>query len=229
MSKIYMNPIRPTWKTELFPVLALIAAFIAGIVVVLHLPPVVPIHWNTAGVADGWGSRYTAAFFMPVIVLAVYLLLLALPYLDPRDVRHIEFRNPYHALKAAIVAALLVAYAGLIAQDLGKAVPINSVFILLGVLFVVVGATLPRLGRNWMMGIRNPWTLTNETVWHRTHRFGGKVFIIAGILSILTAFLPGSSAVIMFIIIILAAVILVNAYSWRIYEHLEDHLHHPRQ
>jgi uncharacterized membrane protein len=102
-------------------------------------------------------------------------------------------------------------------MDLGQQIPVSSVFILIGALFVAVGITMPRLGRNWMMGIRNPWTLTSESVWHKTHRMGGKVFIVLGILTALLAFLPSATATVTLIMLVLLFVIGINAYSWRLY------------
>ncbi len=40
------------------------------------------------------------------------------------------------------------------------------------------------------MGIRTPWTLDNERVWRATHRVGGRTFVAAGIIVMLSALLP---------------------------------------
>jgi uncharacterized membrane protein len=46
----------------------------------------------------------------------------------------------------------------------------------------LIGNILGRIRFNYFFGIRTPWTLANEEVWRRTHRFGGPIFMIAGIL-----------------------------------------------
>jgi uncharacterized membrane protein len=32
------------------------------------------------------------------------------------------------------------------------------------------------------VGICTPWTLANDVVWERTHRFAGRVFVVGGVL-----------------------------------------------
>jgi uncharacterized membrane protein len=48
-----------------------------------QLPPAVPSHWNAAGQVDGYSSPALAMFLMPAITLAVGLLLIFLPKIDP--------------------------------------------------------------------------------------------------------------------------------------------------
>jgi uncharacterized membrane protein len=53
-----------------------------------------------------------------------------------------------------------------------------------GLMFIVLGNYLPRLPRNFFIGIRSPWTIASETVWVRTHRISGIWFVVAGVLLI---------------------------------------------
>ncbi|MFB0965292.1 MAG: SdpI family protein [Patescibacteria group bacterium] len=45
-----------------------------------------------------------------------------------------------------------------------------------------MGNYLGKVRSNFFLGIRTPWTLSDETVWNRTHRFAAKTFVFAGIL-----------------------------------------------
>jgi uncharacterized membrane protein len=64
------------------------------------------------------------------------------------------------------------------------------------------------------MGIRTPWTLSNEDIWIKTHRLGGKLFFAGGIVILVAAFLPAylSSVIITSMIAIVA--IIPIAYSY---------------
>ncbi|HDM23196.1 MAG TPA: SdpI family protein, partial [Methanomicrobia archaeon] len=42
--------------------------------------------------------------------------------------------------------------------------------------------------RNWFIGIRTPWTLSSEDVWNRTHKIGGKLFKVLGLVVIFGIF-----------------------------------------
>jgi hypothetical protein len=53
------------------------------------------------------------------------------------------------------------------------------------------GNVMLRARSNFMFGIRTPWTLSNDDVWARTHRFAGYTMTSAGLVMILSAaFVP---------------------------------------
>ena len=54
---------------------------------------------------------------------------------------------------------------------------------------IVLGNEMGRLKPNWFAGIRTPWTLSDPENWRRTHRFGGKVFFLAGLLIVVASLL----------------------------------------
>src|SRR5699024_6732711 len=64
-----------------------------------------------------------------------------------------------------------------------------AVSALVGIIFIIIGNYLPKLQQNYTAGIKLPWTLNSTENWNRTHRLGGKTFIISGILLILCGFL----------------------------------------
>ena len=66
---------------------------------------------------------------------------------------------------------------------------------LTGILFVVIGNYLPKCRHNYTVGIRLPWTLDNEDNWNHTHRFAGYVWIIAGVVTLLSVFLSHAAVV----------------------------------
>jgi uncharacterized membrane protein len=79
----------------------------------------------------------------------------------------------------------------ILAFNLGYAVPFSAAMLVgISALFIVIGRLMPNLKPNWFMGIRTPWTLSSPTVWEKTHAIGGKLFVVAGVASLLGAFLP---------------------------------------
>ena len=88
----------------------------------------------------------------------------------------------------------------------------------LGLLFMILGNYLPKVKANYFIGIRTPWTLANETVWVKTHRFGGKVFFIGGAMLIVSAFIPSSFRVFLLISSIVFIAIVPMVYSYFVYK-----------
>ena len=75
------------------------------------------------------------------------------------------------------------------------------------------GVVLQKSKRNWIIGIRTPWTLSSDYVWGRTHALGGKLFKISGILSVIGIFFGDYSLFFVLAPIILASIYLI-VYSY---------------
>ena len=212
------NPIKPTFKSEVLPAFLILISIIASFYFYAHFPPIVVTHWNFAGQPDGWSSAGFAAFFLPILLVGMYLLFLAIPYLDPKKDRYEQFRKPYHIFKAIIIAVMVIIY--FIASLSGIGYPLNAslwVPFIIGLLFIVMGNYMGKIKPNWFMGIRTPWTLSSEEVWNKTHRLGGKLFIIGGLLMLAQGFLPDSWRLPVLIFIILLLTVGTFGYSYLAY------------
>ena len=89
--------------------------------------------------------------------------------------------------------------------------------VLLGVLFLIMGNYFPKMKRNYTMGIRVPWTVSNEENWVKTHRFGGKVWVAGGLVMLMSAFLPADISVSVLIAAIVVIAVVPIAYSYLYY------------
>jgi uncharacterized membrane protein len=165
--------------------LGLVFAAIAGAVAVWaypRLPETVPTHWNFAGQPDGYSSRLWASVLGPIAIVALTGLFQVLPRIDPRGRNYQKFPDTYWMLVNGVLAFGLVAHATLLANGVGA--PVNPTRVLTvagGLLFVLVGNYLGRIESNWFLGIRTPWTLSSDTVWRKTHRTAGWLFVAAGL------------------------------------------------
>ncbi|EIT86084.1 hypothetical protein A374_07181 [Fictibacillus macauensis ZFHKF-1] len=72
-----------------------------------------------------------------------------------------------------------------IGYNLGLNLNISAyINILLGIVLIVIGNVLHRAVKGFGQGISNRWTLSNLTVWKKTHRVSSFIFIGAGVLPI---------------------------------------------
>jgi uncharacterized membrane protein len=85
-------------------------------------------------------------------------------------------------------------------------------------LFAAIGNVMSKVRRNFYIGVRTPWTLSNERVWYATHRFAGKCFVVAGLLGLAMAL---AGAQIVPIVMILAGALAPVIYSLVFYKQLE--------
>ena len=87
-------------------------------------------------------------------------------------------------------------------------------------MILYIGNYLGKLRRNFWAGIRTPWTLLNDTVWERTHRFAGWLFVGTGAIGIVLSFVP-AVRVWGVIGLLLLDTLLACVYSYVIYQRLE--------
>ncbi|MDD4901015.1 MAG: SdpI family protein [Patescibacteria group bacterium] len=212
------NPIKPTIKSEFIALALIISTLAAAVFFYNTLPERIATHWNFAGVADHYGSGKVQAVVFPSLIIGMYLLFLLIPYLDPKKERYEQFNKVYHIFKSIIVALLVTIFMVVGLNGLGYNLPVGVITpALIGVLFIVIGNYLGKIKMNWFVGIKTPWTLSSENVWNKTHRFGGKMFILAGLLMIAEAVLPVSWKLPIFIITIIVLLLGTIGYSYIVF------------
>lgn len=213
---------KETFKKDLPIILLILLMFISGIIVYPFLPEKVPAHWNIKGEIDRYESKLWGAFGIPLLVLGIYLGLLYLPYIDPKRENYPKFEGVYKIIRYTFVIIFSLIYFTILYIALGgpeNLVP-KIVPAVLGILFIVLGNYMPRIKYNWFVGVRTPWTLFNEEVWRKTHRFSGFLFVIAGIFMLISSFLPPYINFFLGIGGVLIATILSVLYSFLIYKKL---------
>ena len=154
------------------------------------IPEPMAIHWSLDGSPNGFSSRGTGIAIFVAIPAIAFLCLRLLPLISPSGYRMTQSRHTY----ALVIGAVTVVLAGISASALvsatdgtlraGLAGPV-----LLGSLFVVFGNYMGKVERNWIFGIRTPWTLASEEVWFRTHRAGRWIWLAAGLILLVTPLL----------------------------------------
>lgn len=99
----------------------------------------------------------------------------------------------------------------------------------IGALILITGNYMPKFRPNSTLGIRVPWTLKSNINWTKTHRLGGKIWFVSGIVILLSALLPGSAMVTLTFVAICTATIVPVAYSYWLYkQHMDDSVPDPR-
>lgn len=214
-------------RTNLLSLALVVASFILTVALYNRLPESVPTHWNARGVADGFTPKPWGPFLLPLTMLGVFVLLFVLPRISPRGYRMERFQGVFEILQAAILAFLFLVTLLALLAGIGAPVPMDrAIHAATGLLFVVLGNFMGKLTKNFFVGIRTPWTLASDEVWLRTHRLGGKMFVLAG-LGLLVSGLVGGGTVAVLVAVAIAAGIPV-VYSYVLYRRLEGFKNGPQ-
>lgn len=187
-----------------------------------QLPAQVPLHYNIKGEVDRYGDKSEMILIPIMLPLLIYVIFLVVPYIDPKKQIQ-KMGNKYHNLKL-ILTLFMSALALFIIHSTksGSLGNPNIIFIIVGVLYVILGNYFKTIKANYFIGIRTPWTLENETIWKETHRLGGKVWFVGGLLAIISSLLLEPQInfkVFMGITIIIALIPIV--YSYLLYRKLQ--------
>lgn len=193
-----------------------------GLLLWNKLPEQMPIHWNINGEVDKYASKTFNVFGMPLFMLAIHCICTFATRIDPKT-ENIS-RKPIQLVLSIcpILSIGLAAFTYL--YVLGYNINIGAVVVVLvGVLFVIIGNYLPKCKQNYTIGIRIPWTLNDEENWNKTHRLGGKLWTVCGILMIPIAFIPDSELMFVgFTILTITMVLIPIVYSYAIYKKRND-------
>jgi uncharacterized membrane protein len=182
----------------------------------------VPNHWNMAGEVDGYMAKESFIIFFPSLILGLYLLMSLAPMIDPRSDNYKKFKGVFEGFRVLIVLVMIVLYLTSILFALGIPVPIGKVVMLsVGILWVFIGNYFGKVRFNYTFGIRTPWTLASEEVWNKTHRVSGPLWVAAGIIMMLSIFIPDKPAFIIDMTAIAIAGIYGFIYSYWLYNKLK--------
>ena len=201
-------------KSDIYNVIIIACSILLTIIVYNKLPDLVPTHWNTMGEIDKYSPKACGAFMAPVIMIFTWSGMKFLPKIDPRKKNYEKFDKSYSVIVSILLTFFLVIHAVTLLAALGYGISIEKIIpLIVGVLFIVIGNYLPKSKSNFFYGIKTPWTLSSEVSWRKTHRLGGKLFVVAGIVCILSSFLLNGNikAVVFFIAIMIAAIVPIVA------------------
>lgn len=203
---------------EITAVIIVAVMILGGIAVYGQMPLKMASRWDASGNVNGYSSRFAGVFLLPIILFAILLLFIAIPRIDPLRANIEKFRKNYDTFLVIISVFMASIDAFAILWNLGIHISSNIIMpIGIGLLFLYAGILSENAKRNWFVGFRTPWTLSSDSVWNKTHKIGGLLFKIAGIISIAGIFF-GEYAVYFILVPALFVAVFTTIYSYFIYQ-----------
>lgn len=180
-----------------------------------QLPEQVPLHYDIKGEVNRYGDKSELILIPILLPLLIYVIFLVVPYIDPKKQIQ-KMGNKYQSLKLILTTFMSALALYIIhttkTDSFGNP---NVMFLIIGAMYVILGNYFKTIKANYFIGIRTPWTLESETNWNETHRLGGKVWFVGGLLVIVCSLLLDAEInfkVFMGITIIIALIPIVYSY-----------------
>ena len=132
----------------------------------------IPLNWEQA-------VYYQVIFTMGVAVFG-YIYLLVKPAVVPKTAFHENLRL-YHRIRTLVLCFLSLLSIIWISTAIGIGFNWSKIAFILAMAFIIIfGNIYPTIRFNYMIGIKNVWTLSSEYIWVKTHRFAGRMLFAAG-------------------------------------------------
>jgi len=162
---------------------------------------------------NGWLALPAGAFALPAVMLAVHLIFALVTRRGADLEGGISTPRVLEIVHVSLLGFFLMTHAIVLRVALGGHVDVTRVsFAGMGLLLAIIGNYFGKLRRNPWIGIRTPWTLADDEVWARTHRFAGPIFVVGGALITLSA-LTGAMIVALFLLLfVIVPVPLIYSY-----------------
>lgn len=207
-------------KTNIIIGIILLVSIAITLVFYPSLPDVIPVHWGVDGQIDDTGPKYMLFVFWG-IALGVNLLMLFAEKIDPRGDSYGKFQKVFNIFRVFITALLCgLELITIVFAFNPQFADMNMImYPVMGGMFVLLGNYMPKVKHNYTFGIKTPWTLASETVWNKTHRMCGPLWVAGGLVMAAMAFVKNTtvSFVIMFSVMIVLVVIPM-VYSYCIFK-----------
>jgi uncharacterized membrane protein len=182
------------------------------------LPESMPIHFDTHGQPNGYGSRYVYVW----LPLGLYFMMLVLPKIDPRKANYYVFQESYYKLRLILAIFFGVLNSAIIWSVINKTDSIQKFLpLMLFFLFMLIGNYMGNIRPNYFVGIKVPWTLNSDEVWIRTHKLAGKLWFWGSLVAIgLYLIFDKFEWVLVTLLVVL--VVVPIGYSYVIYKKVGD-------
>lgn len=183
------------------------AMWMVAYVVWPHVPDEIPTHWNLSGDVDGVSSRAFGLIFVPLLttfIVGLLTLFVRAVWIKQSDSVDSTFRG----VRRGVLALFAVMHLALVMAALGGAIDVGRVVMTaVGILLAYFGLLLPKVPRNRWFGVRTKATLADDATWKRANKTGSWALVLAGIITVLAAFLPPIAQLVILLMSVSAAAV----------------------
>jgi len=206
--------IKKNLKTMIITSMIILAPIIVGLILWDKLPAEMATHFDSNGQANGWSSKGLAVFGMPLFLLAVHWFCVAFTSVDPKKQNISDKVFVLIMWLCPIVSIVGNGATYLYALDnTVNTTPMG--IMLIGCVLIVIGNYMPKMKQSYTIGIKIPWALNSEENWNRTHRLGGYMYILGGVIILVGGFIQQFWLVPVALVLV---VLVPVAYSFVLYK-----------
>jgi uncharacterized membrane protein len=201
------------------------APLLITLVVLPILPDIIPTHYSLGGNIDRYGSKYEMLVLPILTILMGFFWVRVVKNVLKNKEKGIQNLKVLFWCDIIMTLTFTVITIWFLYMSCNQTEQIYNSDIdfmkilstCLGIGLILLGNILPKCKPNRLIGIRTKRTLANESIWYKTHRFGGKIYLLGGVLmAILCISVFNGVIALLFslsVFIILSILIVIYSYS----------------
>ena len=187
------------WKILVITALLCLAPVVVGLAYYDVLPESIAIHFDINNNPDNFWPKKAFVFGMPLMMLAIQIFECIV--VDLSDKRKDANKKVTFIAKTMIPIITIILYGVTISYALGNILDIRKIAMwIVGVMFIVVGNYTPKTkGNTFVKGL----SVEDEILQAKLNKIVGYMFIVDGLLAIISTFLkPIFSVMVIFILLV---------------------------
>jgi uncharacterized membrane protein len=151
-------------RLEAFQLSVILGMFGASAALWTRAPVRMPVHWDLAGEPDRYAGKFEGMLVTPLVALALYGLMLLLPWIDPRRRAYEAFARGYQIIRVAMIVFCAAIHATILLVAFGYRVDVPLVISVgVGILFCILGNFMGKFRPNWFVGGANALDLVERS------------------------------------------------------------------
>ena len=188
---------------------------LVGVLLWDRLPDQIATHFDFHNQPNGWSSKTFTVFGMPLVMLALHWITLLVSSTKNAQIKNLNGKVKFLfwwiiPSVSLLMTVLCYGYALGAPFDIGR-----IVLPFVGLIFAITGNYMPKVRRNYSVGIKVPWTLADDENWNKTHRMAAPVWVICGIVLIVLGLIGYTSWPAF--VVIMVMVFLPTMYSFALH------------
>ena len=171
-------------KNKIILICLMILSIVITGVSFLFLNDTIPTHFGVDGRPDQYGSKYFMLLFPIVLNIIGGIMLIISKYMKLSD-NYKKYMLLTGIILALVMNGVLIAvviYAGTYVEETPAFDMSKVMMLIMGTMLVILSNFMPKIEKNRTLGLKTKWSMYNEVTWQKSHRFGGYVGMIGGLI-----------------------------------------------
>lgn len=201
-------------KWFVFSLCLFVIPFVVDLVFYNQLPANIPTHFDVNNQVNGTLSKFVGLFGVLGFCFILHVLCCFMTLKDPKKCNIPDFIMRILFMICPIVGMSVnfISIYFALGHSMDVALWMN---LLVSLLIIVLGNYLPKVKRNYVVGVKTSWALNSDENWNRSNRFGGYCMVLAGIFYFVASLFGNMS---IGIVVLIVACICPTVYSYLLFK-----------